>query len=500
MKQNREIKVLLVDDDQLVLDDLIRSINWKKEGFHIVGTATNGKRALSLFKAFHPQIVITDVIMPIMNGIELIKAIKSISDKTEFLILSSYDEFDYAKSAMSLGVTDYLLKMELTPVLMTNILLEISSKLENEQKTFSLHQQLLLQEYMKHRDIASTIFDSILHKKYNFYFIGWSDTYKYQVFNQHPLKTASQQTIENISKVLHLGDRDLIFANDHYVLIGYVPSKLSNSSSLHLKALRDSLPLLANSAKVFYTNNACSIKHFRTIYEETLNVCNFELLFSEDSCISLDEIYSNMEHKHTQPISIESTTIAQLYSKSSTEEAIKEFLDKLYSCKQTEPFISLYHYTNTLTGQKEFTLNMFTGFDSFCSFIIDAFHTLLTQQYDSIPAYSAHVNKAIAFIESNFANSTLSTESIADNLGISCGRLSVLFKKETGKTLVEYITDYRIQHATWLLLNSNKKIYEIASAVGYNSSQYFSQIFLHKTGKKPLDYRQSSITTITIGE
>ncbi len=500
MKQNRKIKVLLVDDDQLVLDDLMRAIEWEKEGFQIVGTAKHGKQAFSLYKTFHPQIIITDVIMPIMNGIDLIKAIKSIDPKAEFLILSSYDEFDYAKSAMSLGVTNYLLKLELTPTLLTTLLQEISSKLEHEQKTLFLHQQLLLQEYMKHRDISSTIVDSILLKKYCFYFIGWSEAYHDQVFNQHPSKLASWQTIENLSKVLHLSDRDLIFANDHYVVVGYLPAKTSSMSRLPVHALREALPLLGNAAKIFYTNSPCNIKQFRILYEETIDVCNFKLLFSEASLIALEELAAKAEHRYSEPVSIEAAALMQLYSKSSSEQAIKEFLDQLYSCERIEPFVSLYHYTKALLGQKGFTDATFTGYDGFCSFVLNAFHKLQKQHYESAPVYSAHINKAIHYIEANYADSALSTESIADQLGISCGRLSVLFKKETGKTLVEYITDYRVQRATWFLLNSNKKIYEIASAVGYNSSQYFSQIFLHKTGKKPLDYRQSSITTITIGE
>ena len=89
---------------------------------------------------------------------------------------------------------------------------------------------------------------------------------------------------------------------------------------------------------------------------------------------------------------------------------------------------------------------------------------------------------------------------MAEDIGISSGRISVLFKQEVSKTINEYITGIRIDAAIDLLLHSNYKIYEIADRVGYRSSQYFSQIFLSFTGRKPLDYRKNTLTTIVIGD
>ena len=173
MKNTDNINTLLVDDDALVLEDLKRLIPWEDLGFTIVGTARNGKQALKQFRALRPQLVITDVVMPLKDGIELIEAIKDMEPGTFFLILSSYDEFDYAKSALQLGVVDYLLKTEITAETLSRKLCSIYTSIKSTKKTYRRHQSLELQEYFEGSYGSAILPDSLLEairtKRFSFY-------------------------------------------------------------------------------------------------------------------------------------------------------------------------------------------------------------------------------------------------------------------------------------------------------------------------------------------
>lgn len=105
--------------------------------------------------------------------------------------------------------------------------------------------------------------------------------------------------------------------------------------------------------------------------------------------------------------------------------------------------------------------------------------------------YSAPIRAAIAYMEQNYSNDSLNTETISKHASLSVSRLNVLFKQETNRTINEYLTELRMNNAIWFLQNTNMKIYEIAEKCGYRSSQYFSTVFCTHTGKRPIDYRKA---------
>ena len=109
-------RVLIVDDELLVRQGIKHLLNWEHEGFQIVGEASNGKEALELIERMEPHIVITDIVMPVMGGEELTRAVKARFPEIEVIILSSFGEFDYVRSTFQSGVVDYILKPKLEAV------------------------------------------------------------------------------------------------------------------------------------------------------------------------------------------------------------------------------------------------------------------------------------------------------------------------------------------------------------------------------------------------
>ena len=108
------IKTMLVEDEKIILEDLLTIIDWKAEGFEVVATARNGRQGLSFFEQYVPELIITDIRMPVMDGLAMLKSIKHIKPSVRFLILSAYNDFEYAKTALRLGAQDYILKTEIS--------------------------------------------------------------------------------------------------------------------------------------------------------------------------------------------------------------------------------------------------------------------------------------------------------------------------------------------------------------------------------------------------
>ncbi|NTV91391.1 MAG: response regulator, partial [Clostridiales bacterium] len=145
------IKVLIADDENLAIEDLTDLFDWEGNGFVIIATAKNGEQALQKFNKYSPHIVITDIKMPIMSGIELAKAIRKNSRSTSIVFLSGYAEFEYAKQALDLNVEDYILKNEINAEKLSSKMLEIKSKLFTSDKVRQRTVQGVATEVFNHR-------------------------------------------------------------------------------------------------------------------------------------------------------------------------------------------------------------------------------------------------------------------------------------------------------------------------------------------------------------
>lgn len=134
--------IMLVDDEVLALEYLKNMVDWERNGYHVVGCATSGKKALELFDRTHPQIVISDIRMPGTDGLELTRQIKEKDKETVVILLSAYRDFDYAQKGIRYGVSNYLLKHELSSELILKELEEVKEKLERAGNKKKIYQKL----------------------------------------------------------------------------------------------------------------------------------------------------------------------------------------------------------------------------------------------------------------------------------------------------------------------------------------------------------------------
>ena len=266
------IPVMIVDDEKLTIEDLSTLVDWQACGYEIVAKTFNGKRGIRMFEEFHPQLILTDIRMPFMDGIRMCEEIRKKDPEVQIVLLTAYEEFEYAKAAIRLGVTDYLIKSEITEENFTVFLQEMRTR--------------------------------ILRRRREKEFLGDS------------------------------------------VAVSYISA-------------------------------------------------------GEQEDLSAADLQGTSSERFSRP-----------------------------------------------------------------------------------------VESAVSYIRRHYANPDLSMDEIAEHVRLSSGYLSANFKKEVGITVKNYITDVRIDAAKKMMDAGNYRIYEISQAVGYRSSQYFSQAFQKKTGIFPKDYRR----------
>jgi len=139
-----KISIMIVDDERLVIEDMISLFDWEKNGFEIVATPGNGKIAYEQYLKLKPQVIITDIRMPLMDGMDLIREIRKTDSQTKILLLSAYSDFHYAKRAIGMGITDYMLKNEVNEDTLKNKLLSIRRQIIKENNaSFIISQKLM---------------------------------------------------------------------------------------------------------------------------------------------------------------------------------------------------------------------------------------------------------------------------------------------------------------------------------------------------------------------
>ena len=152
----KTISVLLVDDDRILLDNLASICDWEALGFHIAGKAMNGVQAGNMYKKLRPDLVISDIVMPALDGIGLLKQIMEQDPSAWVILLSSYEDFDYAKQGILYGARDYMLKNEITPETITEKLLLIRSRIAKQQQETALFRANALADLFRHQHNTST--------------------------------------------------------------------------------------------------------------------------------------------------------------------------------------------------------------------------------------------------------------------------------------------------------------------------------------------------------
>ncbi len=504
------ISVMIVDDDKILLDEIIQCYDWEKYGFKVVATALNGLQAFNKFKEHNPDMIITDISMPVMNGIDLLKEIRLHNQDTYILLLSSYDDFNYAKQGIKYHANDYILKNDFIKEDFTKKLNCIRTEFLNKYNNSQFYTEKLLKDFFisPHTyNIPDSIMNQYVFKKQHSFILLQEDIPVFQndeakeSFNENQqiniLKSHgySNFKIEHMFK-LSINTQLLVVAhstvnskatycNKLADFCQHILSEMNSSNKGKVSVIYASSPMTVDEFKATYNNLSVAIRQFSYTYNhriiDLLNVCNknhiklfsekFEAILNSLKTGNFDEAIYLLCELNTAIVSLNGFKLPTYLL-----ENIIETLDNIYFAHM------FYHISiSTMYSYQEFLLWCIKNLREICS----------KTNGSTTKEISAAVKYVINYVNQNYSDSTLNIPLLANKTYLSCGYLSSIFKNEVNKSINEYITDIRMEKAVQLLFDRSYKVYEIASLVGYSSGQYFSQTFNKYYGVSPKEYRRS---------
>ena len=498
------LSVLLVDDEYLAIEDLLSMINWEETGFEIIGTARSGKQALKLLSEKPVDLVVTDISMPGMDGITLIEEARKNFPDLVFLLLTAYAEIDYMKRAFQQGVEDYLIKDEITSQILTEKLRKVRVKmLSNHAKSYS-HLQKLLREYFNSGAAALPSALSSYGSRQFYYCIITPDILypmTDDISADHPvtalsiiqsalpyMEEFSFQTVRQFCSYIAYNNKIILLLDlSAPVSVLQIMDMLRQYGQSLLGLLSQKLPY---SYSFFYSQFPLTLEEIHTDYFRKQTPLRGRYFLKGKQILSLDSPSLSVSGIRTD---FKEDTLIRLYQE--TPERLPHFLEEqLKTVTASRNYTGLFAFLQVCFSFLEHSLSDSApkpdyedckDLPSLSAFLISQYKLLIEK--DSL---SHDSRQAISYIMERCGNPELSLQEIADHIGLSVTHFSRIFKAETGETVGDYITTYRMQKACCLLKETNLKIYEISEATGYSSPQYFSQVFVKQFGLKPLDYRK----------
>lgn len=524
------IKLMIADDEPWVREGLYRAVEWDDMGIEVVGCASNGQEAYDLYIENRPRIIITDIKMPFMDGLELTKKILDMDSDAYILLISAYSDFDYAKRALELGAMDYILKPFSKKKILSIIEKAVNSIHSSDEK------KQLVEKSRKY--IKQYVIDKITGTLYTEY----SDIKKLLeenslVIYNRDIAVIVARLMINVKSPAHLPDPAAMKCFFEYAqgyLSAYFPYVLATvkESGLFTAILgldegntynyvKEKIHDLYNKTDPEYKNHL--IIGAGKIYETILNAYNSycEALISLNYNISLSSNGVCLFDDLATGNSMDSKNITEFYSR--LENIIsKRNMDEVRTIlEELEPLIIqnyyLYDYdlksffyqlasipVNILLKNNLRITDVFEDGVNINNIVnsvetIVEFKTRYIQIIEKVISFlekksDLYVRKDIEkikrFINGHFCDSSISLNMIADTIGLTPAYVSKLFKQELGISYVEYITDLRINRARELLENHNYKIYEIAEMTGYTNTNYFISLFKKHVGVPPAEYRK----------
>ncbi len=519
--------VFIVDDEVIVREGLRNKIDWNNSQFTLAGEAGDGEIALSMIQEIKPDILITDIRMPFMDGLELSTMVKKMQPWIKIIILSGHDEFEYAKKAISIGVEDYILK-PFTSDEILNALNKIAASLDEEKKHFS--------DINKMKDELES--NSLLVKK-----TFLTDVVMGAISSAEALEKASQLGINLIARfycitiselrsnkdsttdLLEAKSRLISFAEKKDDLINFfiAPDKfVCIKKSASQEQFEDDVYNLADSIQheIIKTTDCSVITAIGSIvdrtalisksYEEADKILKLCRLGGRNRIVGTNDIKKIADGKaefiEQDPI-IERLKFASASEIDSIIESYQEMigknpehfsviasylmLDIIYgvsklfeelggNIKEIMPEILTRKFIDETSANEEI---FFSNLRNILQQVFEFRNSRMQGRYGDV------ILRAKKFIEENYSDPDICLHSVAEEVAFSPNHFSTIFSQECGKTFIEYLTTVRIEAAKKLLRTSQMKSADIAYEVGFSDPHYFSFIFKKQTGTTPREYR-----------
>lgn len=502
-------KVLIVDDEMLIRQGIINYINWEAEGFQIVGEASNGNEALTLIEKEQPHIIITDVVMPGMDGIELVKEVKAQYPKIEIIVLSSFENFDYVRSTFQSGVADYVLKPKLNGEDLIRTLRKIVPNNDESEQTYQSKttiEELLqknIQGYslMNSKDILENAFP---YNCFSLIAVYWSAE-KGEVMSYKDISEKLKSSVSGLETYfipLDVSGATMVvnYNSENLPFIKAALAHLASKSDEELNWLL-SIPFSTiDEIKEVYDENLLKMKdYFFFLYDRKLLIYDeLPKVMETKRHFDLNQFMDFFKHKQfdvaIQYLSEHVATLSNNYTKdifeykSWLENIIFNIIVLLENMKYdtTELETKKYDYFSNI-NEAEHANEAIACFYEF----LDVVKKLVIIERDQRPT---NMKKLLQYIDEHYSEA-LSLTTLANHFHFNPSYLSSYFSTHHQEGFSEYLNQVRINKAKLILESSSTPIATVSEMVGYSDPSYFCKVFKRIEGISPSSYRKTASAT-----
>ncbi|MDD6065377.1 MAG: response regulator [Firmicutes bacterium] len=523
--------IMLVDDEAEVRQSILCQIPWEELGFQVTADAENGEDALEKMMTAEPDVIITDIQMPFMTGLEFIEKVREDYPGKEIVIFSGFSEFEYAKQAIRLGVKEYILKPvdkeELTEIL-KKIKIGLDQKMaqlrdtrsiyENYRKTYSAMKEQFFCDWVNPvKRVAN------LEEGFQEYGIAGHDADKWLgVFisvrrSRQDSGSAVRLCVEKLLQNI-LGDScpyDIFSMDGEIGICFYRKKEQSLKDFLKLMdcVVRDGEKLFGFTLTVGVGSEKYELEQLAVSLCEAREALGYRLIMGRGRTIYIQDVEPDAYKLLTLESEEENELIHAV--KFETRQRIEQTVEKLLmkmdvtrvSWHQYQSYVNeLLHSLMQLIRQYELDGRRFFAygenghemlrhmksreeiqefFTELCIKIRICLEEKRAQDSGKI------IRKAKEYVEKNYTNPELSVEMVCEQLNLSQCYFSTVFKKETGQNYVTYVREIRMKKAAELLNRTDDKTYIIAQKVGYTDPYYFSSVFKKTYGMSPSRFRKN---------
>lgn len=490
-------RVLLVEDEFIMRQGIKYMMDWEKEGFCFVGEATNGREGLALVEKLKPHIVLADIVMPVMDGIEFSSIMGKRYPTVQLIILSGYDKFDYVRNTLLNGAADYILKPTINPDILLNALKKAAGMMQDfklpEPKEITIYGQVekLLQGY--HQKIEPMYLEKEFpHKFYRLLAVDIKEKKE----AMHVIKEFWEQQKE--FKTMH------VTVGEH-ILCTIINYKLAAEKQLLVlsQVLADKLEHYYENIFFIFSNNFTELSDVRNIFLRDIQAELEDAFYSQGNFLISEGL---REAREFERFSFETYTM--LLNQRRFEEALLmfgQYIDDVCDGKMEEHMMKnltknlLYNYLMEIekyaVDSEELKEKYFKGIDETVR-VADfksIFQNIITQISNIVKEITGQDDLRIAQIKQYVAKhyaQPLDLADVAKLFNFNYSYLSSYFNRSAKEGFSEYLNKIRVGQACELLKQKESTISSIGEIVGYSEHSYFCRVFKKITGETPSGYRR----------
>jgi len=535
-------KIMLVDDDYLMRDDIKKMVDWSSLGCEVCVELSDGERAYSLLNVLEPDIIVTDLQMPYMDGLTLSRLVKKEKPDVEIIMVTSCTDYNCMREAMRIGIADYIIKPADSDELCADIrmITERIAERRREKELIESSRENIAKTTSDERD---QLFDGLVSSvrtpadmiemagKYNVNLISpWYNIILIDIISESSTPEDGRDHFEMIYEEI----REIAAGDDIYVFnrgLAGIGILIKGNSSDEIKVKQNEyLEQIKNILYKYDYIKFCGgvgeaverLSELSASYEKACRAFAHSYILRENLIIESGELehglYVSGDSYGISNVTYSKTDRENLYKflKFGDEKDVERFVEGLFAeigedalnsgmvrnYIVVDMYMSICDFLEGFELDKgeieapDITYEILQNKDNSRKYLVNILEKAMAARETTTKGrYNDIVDEMMRYIDENYADDKLSLNQLAAHVNFSPNHLSMIFSQQTGRTFIKYLTEYRMNKAKEMLRYTGKRSSEVSVEVGYKDPHYFSYLFKKTQGMTPTAYRNLKVDT-----